>query len=142
MARAKKNKPKRRRDTAISITGLAEGLLIANAGSQAAFNTNAWEFLTAGTQLNPNTSWTGQGTKTISLKELIAWPSSATGGTMAGMSQGQVVMSNLKENWMNAVISAVVIPVSFRVSKRLLRRPIAMGNKLLKQGGLRGMVKI
>ena len=53
-----------------------------------------------------------------------------------------VVIANLQNNWMPAVVKAVAIPASFRIGKRLLRKPIAMGNKLLKQAGLRSMVKI
>ena len=142
MARRKKQTKRRRGNSAISITQVAEGLMIANVGTQAMFNTNAWDFLTAGTTLNPNTKWTAQGTKVISLKELIAWPSSATGGSMAGMSAGEVIMSNVKENALQAGISALLIPVGFKVGRRLLRRPISMGNKLLKQAGLRSVVRL
>lgn len=142
MAARKKQTKRRRNNSAISISQVAEGLMIANVGTQAAFNSNAWDFLTAGTTLNPNTKWTGQGSNVISLKELIVWPSSATGGTYAGMTASEVVMDNLKKNALNAGLQAVLIPVGFKVGRRLLRRPISMGNKLLKQAGLRGMVKI
>ena len=142
MPRGKKQKKRRRGNSAISLSGLAEGVMIANVGTQAMFNSNAWDFLTAGTTLNPNTKWTGQGSQVISLKELIVWPSTATGGSFAGMTQGQVVMDNLKNNALQAVISATLIPVGFKLGRRLLRRPITMGNRLLKQAGLRSMVKI
>jgi len=142
MARRKTKAKRRRGNSAISITQVAEGLMIANVGTQAMFNSNAWDFLTAGTTLNPNTKWTGQGSQVISLKELIAWPSSATGGSFAGMSQGEVIMQNVKENALQAGISALLIPVGFKVGRRLLRRPISMGNKLLKQAGLRSVVRL
>ena len=138
----KKKKTRSRRNSAISLTGVAEGLMIANVGTQAMFNSNAWDFLTAGTQLNPNTKWTGQGSNVISLKELIVWPSSATGGSYAGMSSSEIIMDNLKKNAVNAGLQALIIPVGFRVGRRLLSRHIRMGNKLLKQAGLRGMVRI
>ncbi len=116
--------------------------MLANVGTQAAFNTNAWEFLTAGTPLNPNTKWTAQGSTTMSLRELIEWPASATGGTHAGKSQGEIIMANLQDNAFNAIVSAIVIPMGFKVGRKVLRKPIRMGNKLLKTAGLRSMVKI
>ena len=138
----KKITKRRRGNSAISLSGLAEGVMIATVGTQAMFNSNAWDFLTAGTTLNPNTKWTGQGSTVMTLKELIAWPSSATGGINAGKTQGQLVMDNLKNNALQAVISATLIPVGFKLGRRLLRRPITMGNRMLKQAGLRSMVKI
>lgn len=142
MPRKKKQTKRRRNNSAISLSGLAEGIMIANVGTQAAFNTNAWDFITAGTTLNPSTKWTGQGSNVISLKELIVWPSSATGGAYAGMTSSQVVMDNLKKNAVNAGLQALIIPVGFRLGRRLLRRPISMGNRLLKQAGLRSVVRI
>ena len=154
MARTKKNKTQRRRDTAVSITGLAEAAMIANVGTMAAFNLSAWDFLSDG--------WTtasagkAHGLGQISLHELIygnyattAAVSMAGGGYSGGGSttltttgNSAIVMANLQNNAFPAIIQAVAIPVGFRVGKRLLRRPIAMGNKLLKQAGLRSMVKI
>lgn len=148
----RKKKKARRRDTAISVTGLAEAVMLANVGTKAAFNLSAYDFITDG--------W-GQGSSSatsygqISLYEMIygntvtmaALPSSGYGlgqttTSLSTQSNADVVISNLQNNWMPAVVQSVAIPVGFRVGKRLLRKPIAMGNKLLKQAGLRSMVKI
>lgn len=142
MARKKKATRRRTNSRAISLSGLAEGILIANVATQAAFNSGAWDFLTAGTNLNPNTKWTGQGSTVLSLKELMNWSPSRVAGSYAGMSGGEVIMSNLKDNALQAAFSAAIIPIGFKMGRRLLRRPITMGNRLLKQAGLRSVVKI
>lgn len=142
MPRKKKQTKRRSGNSAISISQVAEGLMIANAGSQMAFKSSAWEFLTAGTNLNPNTAWTGQGSTTLSLKEIMNWSPARVSGSYAGMSAGQVIMSNVKENALNFGFQALLIPVGFKLGRRLLRRPISMGNKLLKQAGLRSVVRI
>ena len=146
----RKKKKTRRRDTAVSLTNLAEAVMLANVGTKAAFNLSAWDFVTDG--------W-GQGASSatnygqLSLYEMIygntvklaALPSSGGSGyttSLSTQSNTDVVISNLQNNWMPALVQSVGIPVAFRVSKRLLRRPISMGNKLLKHAGLRGMVKI
>jgi len=164
MARRKKSKAPRRRDKAISITGMAESILLANVGTQAAFNMNAWDWVKDGWGSASTATQAGQ----LSLYELIygnyggALASVATAGAgssgsavapiggsgytprigLVGGSNADVVLSNIQNNWMPALIQSVAIPVSFRVGKKLLRRPITMGNKLLKQAGLRSMVKI
>ena len=146
----RKKKKTRRRDTAVSLTNLAEAVMLANVGTKAAFNLSAWDVVTDG--------W-GQGASSatnygqLSLYEMIygntvklaALPSSGGSGyttSLSTQSNTDVVLNNLQNNWMPALVQSVGIPVAFRVSKRLLRRPISMGNKLLKQAGLRSMVKI
>ena len=143
----RKKKKTRRRDTAVSLTNLAEAVMLANVGTKAAFNLSAWDFVTDG--------W-GQGSSSataygqLSLYEMIygntvslTLPSG--GGYQTGLSttsNTDVVWSNIQNNWGPALMQSIAIPVGFRVGKRLLRRPISMGNKLLKQAGLRSMVKI
>ena len=138
----KKKKTRRRRSRAISITGMTEAVMLANVGTMAIANTSAWDFFTAGTALNPGTKWTGQGSSVISLKELIQWPSSATGGSYAGDTRSQVLMKNLADNWLNAAWQAAIIPIGFKFGRRILRRPITMGNRLIAQAGLKGVIKI
>ena len=146
----RKKKKSRRRDTAVSVTGLAEAVMLANVGTKAAFGLSAWDWVSDG--------W-GQGSSSataygqLSLYEMIygntvrmaALPSAGGSGYTTGLSaqsNADVVLTNLQNNWMPAVVQSVAIPVGFRVGKRLLRKPISMGNKLLKQAGLRSMVKI
>jgi len=153
MARRKQKKT-RRRDNAVSITGLAEALMLANVGTQAAFNLSAWDFLSDG--------WTAasagkaHASGQISLHELIYGNYGSTvalsGGSYSGLgssSSGLVttptmdlVTTNLKANWLPAMIQGVAIPVGFRIGKRVMRKPIAMANKAFKAAGVRSMVKV
>lgn len=155
MAR-RKSKPKRRRDTALSLTGTAEAIMLANVGTRAAFNLSAWDWVTDGWTAASSGSATGAGQ--LSLHEMIygnqsyitpftiytpgGQPTSGGGLTSVTTPNMDIVVENIKQNWAPALIQSVAIPVGFRVGKKLLRRPIAMGNKLLKQAGLRSMVKI
>jgi len=139
-----KRKAKRRRSNgngSISIINTVEGVMIANVWSKALFNSDAWTFLTAGTPLNPDTNWTAQGTTVVSLRELVTWPSTATGGAMAGDSRLDVITSNIKGEWFPSVINSTLIGVGATVLRKFARKPIRMGNKILKQVGLRDMVR-
>ena len=155
----KEKKTPRRRNSAVSISAIAESLLLANAGTQAAFNLSAWDFVSDGWGGNTKTSATDR--NAISLYEMIyghhtvklpALPSGqvvgSTGTTTAGVStavpatNAELVMANLRANWLPAVTSMVAIPVAFRVGRRLLRKPISVGNKALKQAGLRSVIRI
>ena len=151
MARRKKAKAPRRRDKAISITGMAEAVMLANVGTQAAFNLSAYDFMADGWTSGTAGKATGLGQ--ISLHELIYGNATKTvsigygGGSttttsLTGTSNMDIVVSNLQANWVPALIQSVAIPVGFRIGKRVLRKPIAMGNKALKEAGIRSMVKI
>lgn len=152
MARRKKAKAPRRRDKAISITGMAEAVMLANVGTKAAFGLSAYDFVTDG--WTTATQGKAYGAGQLSLHELIygnatTTPKLTLGGTSYGgvgapalSSNTDVVVSNLQANWMPALIQSVAIPMGFRIGKRVLRKPISMGNKALKMAGIRSMVKI
>ena len=108
-----------------------------------------------------NVKTSAVGTSAISLYEMIygnhsapvpALPSGAvttgaasgpaSGMTAAPQTNADLVMANLRANWLPAVTSMVAIPVAFRVGRRLLRKPISVGNKALKQAGLRSVIRI
>jgi hypothetical protein len=156
MPRKKAKKTSRRRDNAVSITGLAEAVMLANVGTRAAFNLSAWDFLSDG--------WTtasagkAHGSGQISLHELIYGNYGSAVALAGGVgysgsgSLGQasaittptmdLVTTNLKANWLPAMIQGVAIPVGFRIGKRVMRKPITMANKALKAAGVRSMVKV
>jgi hypothetical protein len=115
--------------------------MIANVWSKAFFQNDAWTFLTAGTVLNPDARWIGQGESVISLKELIMWPAGATEGSGVTASRLEVIQNNVSGEWFNATIQSTLIGVGGRVLRKVARKPIRMGNKLLKQVGLRSMVR-
>ena len=130
--------------------------MLANVGTQAMFNLSAWDFITDG--WTSNTAGKAYGPGQLSLHEMI-YGNYSTGVplTLGGYGSGtgtsskpalstgsnaDVVIQNLQQNWVPAVIQSALIPVGFRVGKRIMRRPISMGNKLLKQAGLRSVVKL
>ena len=145
MARRKKQRRSNPNKNAISVINAVEGVMIANVWTNALFKNDAWTFLTAGTALNPDARWIGQGEDVISLKELIMWPPGATtGGVEAGAvtaSRLEVIQNNASGEWFNATIQSTLIGVGGRVLRKVARKPIRMGNKLLKQAGLRSMVR-
>ena len=118
------------------------------------FNLSAWDFLTDG--WTAGSAGKAYGPGQLSLHEMI-YGNYSTGVplTLGGYGSGttskpalstgtnaDVVVENIKNNWVPALIQSAVIPVGFRVGKRIMRRPIRMGNKLLKQAGLRSVVKL
>lgn len=134
----RKKKTRRRRDTRFNALSALEGILFANILSEAAFNESAWNFLTAGTKLNPSTKWTGQGSNVVSLKELMNWgPSRVTkGGRYGGMSGGQVIMENLKDNWLEAGFNSIILGAGFKIGSKMLAKPRRVVNKNLKMLGV------
>jgi hypothetical protein len=131
MARRKKQ-TRRRKDSRFNALSALEGLLFANILSQAAFNESAWNFLTAGTKLNPGTKWTGQGSQVLSLKELMNWSPARVGGSYAGMSGGEVIAKNLSENWLEAGFNSIILGAGFKIGSKMLAKPRRVVNKNLK----------
>ena len=119
----RKKKQKRRRDTAISITGLAEAVMLANVGTKAAFNLSAWDWLSDGWRSGTSAA-TNIGE--LSLYEMIYGNTAttatvylpgqgATTQTITPGSNADVIMTNLRNNWMPAAIQSIAIPVGFRL---------------------------
>jgi len=144
MARKKAKNPRRRaRFTGIKVLTAVEGLMQANVWTSAAFNQDAWTFLTAGTVLNPDTKWTAQGEKRISLRELLTWPASATeNGSAITSSRLEVIQKNLMGNVFNAVVQTTLIGFGFKFAKKILRKPISQGNRLIKMAGVADVVRL
>ena len=142
MARRKKQRRSNPNKNAISVINAVEGVMIANVWTNALFKNDAWTFLTAGTVLNPDAKWTGQGEPVISLKELIMWKPGATanGGSVTA-TRLEVIQNNVSGEWFNATVQSTLIGVGGRLIRKVARKPIRMGNKLLKQVGLRSMVR-
>jgi hypothetical protein len=139
-----KRKAKRRRSNgngSISIINTVEGLMIANVWSEALFKNDMWTFLTAGTPLNPDARWIGQGETVVSLRELVTWPPGATAGSGVTASRLEVIQNNISGEWFPAIVNSTLIGVGGTVLRKFARKPIRMGNKILKQVGLRDMVR-
>jgi hypothetical protein len=134
--------------------------MLANVGTKAAFNLSAWDFISDGWSAGTSGRATGAGQ--VSLHELIYGNFSKagsfgytapTGGSgtyhaagstyaMTQQSTADIAIANIKANWAPALVQTFVIPFSFKFGRKAFSRPIRMGNKLLKQVGLRGQVKI
>jgi len=135
----KRGKAKRRsrKKTGVSILGVAETVMLLNVATQAAFNTNAWQFLTA--------KYT-QGSDIITLQELINtkpgtfYNNPNVAGSDAGASF--YIMKNLRENWLGAAGMMIAIPLGFRFGKQLAKPAISRANRLLTKGKIAQTVKI
>ena len=154
----KKKKTSRRRDTAVSIPGLAEGLLLANVATTGLFNLSlkdwamdGWTAGSTGLAAHPNQLslyemiyGNASQTSTIALPSMGGYGTGPTTQTvtLTPGSNTEVITQNARANIFPMVAQSIAIPVAFRVGKRFMRKPIRMGNKLLKQAGLRRMVKI
>ena len=128
--------------------------MLANVGTQAAFNLSAWDWVTDG--WTTATSGRAYGSGQLSLHELVygnysqAAPIAISGGSGSYQSPASatsgsnltLLKNNIQANWVPAVIQSVAIPVGFRVGKRMLRKPIRMVNKAFKMAGVRDMVKV
>jgi len=135
---------RRRRNSGISILGVAETVALSNVATQTLFNVNAYDFLMGGSSF-------GTGNQ-ITIRELMN-PTQVTGyrqGSASGRivrventeSTMALVQSNLKENWMNGAIQMVTIPLAFRLGKQLARPAISRVNALLRKAGVASTVKV
>jgi len=127
--------------------------MLANVGTKAAFNLSAWDFISDG--WTSTTAGRATGSGQVSLHELIYGnfvnppPITMQGGSsyvgpaaLASQTNADIVMQNIQANWGPALLQTFIIPASFKFGRKAFSRPIRMGNKLLKQMGLRGQVKI
>jgi len=121
-----------------------EGVIQANIISKLTTNSSAWDFLTAGTPMNPDTLIAGDGSLTLTLKEMLNWTggSNNVGADYAGMKPGELIWTNIKAGWMEAVVSGALVTVGFRLGSKVLKRPRAQANRALKQLGLGDVVRI
>ena len=146
MARRKSSKRRRRTTTKLSLTGLAETLIIGSAATKMFFGVNLASFLTGVT--TGSSSGTGfypsqDGAKLMTLPELRCidaagqWSASRVGGTYgANSSFNDAVMHNVRTNAMPAIATAVLVPIGFRFGKKIFRKPLSGVRKALKGTGV------
>ena len=150
----KKKKRTSRKASAISLSGVAEAVLLANVGTRTAFGLNAWDWVSDGWTTASAGKALGSGQ--LSLHEMIygnvgkfmnvgTLPSQGGTTTYSNLpvtsSNLDVIMSNVQNNWVSGAVQAVAIPIGFKISKRLLRKPLSMVNKGFKMAGIRDMVR-
>ena len=142
----------------LKILPALEGYVLANIATQALFDTGPLEFLLG--DLNP--AGPAQGTALgnlmgpnhsgISLKELLTGTMSTStfhrtgvkGGTYTTGTSTAVlatVQDNFTRNLPNIIVGTALSTAGFRIAKKVLRKPISMANKSLRQMGLGSTVQ-
>jgi len=146
MARKKAKRSRRRNPNSIKLLPLAEAYLQFNVLTQGATNTNPVQFLFGKTQAGAVMGSQGlaYGANSVSLKELITRFSTPHGGSgsLATMSESEIVWDNIQKNWVNMAFQSVAIGAGFKVGKKLLRKPISQANRMLKMAGIKSVVSL
>ena len=125
--------------------------MLTNVATRAAVNLSAWDFISDG--WNASAPAKAQAYGQLSLHEIIYGnkvntPALTFGGQTVGgvvsssLTNTDLVMENLKANWVPALISSIAIPIGFKFARRMLRKPIRMGNQALKATGMRSQVRV
>lgn len=138
-----------------------EGYALANIATQNLFNGNPFQFILGDLNAQAGTGALAQAMGpqpgVISLKELLtgSMNTGAAPRTYAGLKPGasiampsQVggVMSTVQQNFMdnigNIVVSTALTTAGFKVAKRLLRKPVNMANRQIRQIGLGSTIQL
>ena len=129
MARRRK-KASRRRSRAVSLLNVAESYAYANVLTSGLMGTTPVGFVTGATDLGMKmvsdsvggyntSSMVSVGGGAISLGDIVSAPDQAFG----------IVQSNFMNNYQAMAVQSLGIGISFRLGKRLLRRPISNVNR-------------
>jgi hypothetical protein len=146
VARKKAKGPRRRRNTAIGLINTTEAFIQLNIATQLVAKNNPINFLLGNTSTGAvmgSGGW-AYGADVLSLKELIMRFNKPHGGsgTYATMTEGEIAWKNIQDGWFNAAWQSVAVGAGFRIGRKLLRRPIAQGNRMLKMAGVKDLVKL
>lgn len=156
MARRRKSKTTRRRKPKISITGTAQGLIVANAMVKGATNANLAQFFTGrmphaayGTSFYQPT----EADAIITLPELLGIDRQATkvrhattgrdytlpAREVSPSLQLEQMKENVMANWTSMLGTAIVVPVAFKLGKKVMTKAgVSRGvNKVFDVAGLK-----
>jgi len=126
--RGRKTQRRTRRKTAINILGVAEGIALANLGTNALFNVGIGSFLSGKVGAKP-----GGGITEITLKELFDTAMGGTGGVPPSMGLTKVIQKNIQGMEWSEWLKFVTIPIAFRVGRKVLgKNVINPVNRILK----------
>lgn len=143
MARKRtRSKPQRRSPKTMNLLPIMESYLVANVVTREAFNSNPIQFLTGwsrnsagGLQYRAGRD----GSTVLTLPEIITGinvgTSTVVSPTVTGIAKYNLEQNN-NEGYMKLAAGVIGIPIAFRVGSKLLRKPRASANKLLKMTGL------
>ena len=79
------------------------------------------------------------GARIITLPELLGLNKGQLGGRYGSSSFQEAVMENIKANGLKMGAQLIGLPIAFSVGKKLLRKPRASANKLMRDVGLDGV---
>jgi len=139
--RSKKKTIRRRRPKLTSLIDAGTSIVVLNAGTQAFFGTNAWNFATDSWFGRPKSPATDSSWE-ISLFEIVTTltgmdtSTHGFGSSGAGLKLGPAIQKNLKANGPTALATVIIAPVAAKLLKRVARRPIRDANKILKMTGI------
>jgi len=124
MARRRTKTKRRSGPKAMSVINAMEAYAYANLLSQGLAGTSPYNFLTGSPDIgystvSGSTEMTLIGAEQISLSELVTSPDLAFGA----------MQTNFANNYQAMAIQAATIGISFRLGKKLLRRPISSVNR-------------
>ena len=144
----------------LKILPALEGYVLANIATQNLFNSTPLSFLlgdlnaSVPANANPLAVAMGPNHYGISLKELLTnsmsvavqYQPSPTRGTYTNIHQTGGVLDAVQQNFMNnmgnIIIGTAMSTAGFRVAKRVLRKPINMANRQLRQMGMGSTLQI
>ena len=139
---ARKRKPRtRRKKQPISVLNMAESALIGNALTMGFFDAGLVDFFTG--RMDGQFKAGGDGGQRLTLPEILGFAGSGGfGGTYAASGKGiqsmtDAVKYNLKgEKGVKMIISVAAIPIAFKLTKKLARRPLNAANRGIKRLGV------
>ena len=149
MAKRRARKTKRRAKKGFSIIEGAQTYMLASAVTNTMFNVNLKDFFLADhVETGVAAGSYGTGAQ-ITMKELLS-TTQVTGITQNRLGQTytstgdtmSIIQQNLKNNWVQGATSMIVIPLGFKIGKRLGRQAINKSNKLLRDLGVYSTVAV
>jgi len=113
-------------------------LLIVNALTQGLFDTNLKEFVGFGDRASTDNSWEMSATELFGrLFGGSGGIASNWGGSDYSATVSGVIRRNLRVNGGMMLAQIIGIPIAFKYGRKLMKKPIAMTNKLIAPAGVR-----
>jgi hypothetical protein len=143
---AKRKKARRtNRNSGINVLNVIEAYMLTSVATRTLFNVDPATFVIG----NQSNSFNAAGQAQLSLAELFKRTPAAGGARTIGgvgatsiMSPFDQVKSNLQANWIKGASGFILIPLAFKLGKKVSSRGRAKINRGLKDAGLKGTVKV
>lgn len=141
---SKKKTTRRSRQKGVSVIGLAETYMLTGVITKAMFNTTPVEFFMG----SPNAPAYGMvsGTNKVGIRELFSQMQGAGvnrfGNQTGGKSTGLVIRENLEQNAGTGIAGLILVPLGFKLGRRLAAPATRRINNLLANAGVANTVKL